>query len=225
MQCDSNVDVRFDILWFERVRRQAVRQALRANDFLLWVSGNHLGALPIYDELSRQPASTLVIQLDAHLDIHNFHDTTADLSHGNFLLHCDGPLPPIVNLGHRDLLLTRESIARSFRRTFSAAEVAGDFDAVLAYVRTEVATAERVFVDVDCDVFDPLYFPAVTQPVPFGIAPPMLLWLLDAAWTPKMRGVMLSEFEPGRDENDRSLTTLVWLIEYVLLKRYESCSN
>ena len=30
--------------------RQAARQALRAGDFLVWVAGNHLGALPVYDE-------------------------------------------------------------------------------------------------------------------------------------------------------------------------------
>jgi len=56
--------------------------------FLLWVSGNHLGALPIYDEV---PRDTLVIQLDAHLDIYHLSDCTAELSHGNFLLHAEKP--------------------------------------------------------------------------------------------------------------------------------------
>jgi agmatinase len=207
---------------WRRQGRQAVRQAFRGNDFLLWVSGNHLGTLPIYDELSRQAESTLVIQLDAHLDVHHFRDCTAELSHGNFLLHCDGPLPPIVNVGHRDLLLTPEYTARSFRRTFSAAEVTADFDTVSAYLRTEAATAGRVFVDVDCDVFDPTFFPAVTQPVPFGLTPQQVLRVIDAVWSPNVAGLFLSEFEPGRDRQDQCLATLVWLIEYVLLRRYES---
>ena len=37
--------------WREQGRR-AVRRALGRGDFLLWVTGNHLGALPVYDELA-----------------------------------------------------------------------------------------------------------------------------------------------------------------------------
>jgi arginase family enzyme len=201
--------------------RQLARSALRQGDFLLWVSGNHLGALPVYDELSEQGESVLVVQFDAHLDIHRFGDCTAELSHGNFLLHCAGPLPPLVNAGHRDLLLPGEDVARYFRHTFSAAEIAIDAGKVAAQLRELAARAERIVVDIDCDVFDPAWFPAVSQPVPFGLSPPMLLALLDAVWSPAVAGLCLSEFDPGRDRDDRSLATLVWLIEYLLLRRYE----
>src|SRR6516165_832884 len=34
--------------------QQAARQALARGDFLIWISGNHLGALPVYDVLSGQ---------------------------------------------------------------------------------------------------------------------------------------------------------------------------
>jgi hypothetical protein len=37
--------------------------------------------------------------------------------------------------------------------------------------------------------------------------------------------VALSEFDPGRDREDRSLSTLVWLLEYLLLKRHEGASG
>jgi arginase family enzyme len=78
-----------------------------------------------------------------------------------------------------------------------------------------------VFVDLDCDVFDPAYFPAVTHPLPFGLSPPLLLRFLDAAWSERVRGVAVSEFDPGRDRRDQGLSTLAWLLEYLLLKRYE----
>ena len=94
----------------------------------------------------------------------------------------------------------------------------------MAQVREAVATAKRVFLDIDCDVFDPAFFPAVSHPLPFGISPSVLLRLLDAAWSEKVIGVALSEFDPGRDRNDQSLATLVWLFEYLLLKRYEKLS-
>src|SRR5438128_2299681 len=38
--------------------RQAVRQAWRRGDFLLWITGNHLGVLPVYDELSANADDT-----------------------------------------------------------------------------------------------------------------------------------------------------------------------
>src|SRR4051794_26775279 len=62
--------------------RQAVRQARARGDFLLWVTGNHLGTLPVYDELAGREADTLIVQLDAHLDIYNLTDCTSELSHG-----------------------------------------------------------------------------------------------------------------------------------------------
>ena len=206
---------------WRRQGRQAVRQVLRQGDFLFWITGNHLGALPVYDELAGSD-DTLVVQFDAHLDIHHFRDCTSELSHGNFLLHCEGTLPPLMNLGHRDLLLMSDYIERYYRRTFSAAELAIDAEPALAELRRASRAARRVFIDVDCDVFDPACFPAVTQPVPFGLSSALLLRLLDAVWSPNVAGLLLSEFDPGRDRDDRSLATLVWLIEYLLLRRHET---
>jgi agmatinase len=201
--------------------RELARDAFRSKDFLLWLAGNHLAALPVYDELSAAPASTLVIQLDAHLDIHHFRDCTKELSHGNFLLHSDGPLPPVINVGHRDLLLPADYVAGYYRRTFSAAQTSIACDAVLDTLRTDAAAADRVFLDLDCDVFDPAYFPAVSQAVPFGLSPQQVLRVLDAVWSLKVAGLCVSEFEPSRDQNDKCLATLLWLIEYVLLRRHE----
>jgi agmatinase len=206
--------------WRQR-GRQAVRTALKQDDFLLWVTGNHLGVLPLYDELAAQGGDTLVIQLDAHLDVYNLSDCTAELSHGNYLLHCAGPLPGIINVGHRELLLQPEYVGQYYRQTFAAAEVAVDPEPALRAVRQAARAAGRVFLDLDCDVFDPAFFPAVTHPLPFGLSPTLLLRFLDAAWSERVRGVAVSEFDPGRDQHDQSLSTLVWLLEYLLLKRYE----
>ena len=103
-------------------------------------------------------------------DIHNFADCSADLSHGNFLLHCAGPLPPIVNLGHRELLLLPEYISGYYRLTLPAEALAIDPDRTLAASREASRAAERILIDIDCDVLDPAIFPAVGQPVPFGLS-------------------------------------------------------
>ena len=60
--------------WLPRARRTA-RQALKAGDFLLWVGGNHLSVLPVYEELGAA-GDTLVVQFDAHLDLYNLADCT-----------------------------------------------------------------------------------------------------------------------------------------------------
>ncbi len=210
-----------DYTHWRRTGRQLARAALSKGDFLLWLAGNHLGVLPVYDELSALGESALVVQFDAHLDIQQFREYSTEPSHGNFLLHCDGPVPPLVNAGHRDLLLPAEHIHRFYRQTFSATQLAIEPASVTNQLRPLAASADRVFLDIDCDVLDPAYFPAVSDPVPFGLSPPVLLALIEAVWSPRVAGVFLSEFNPARDRDDRCLGTLVWLIEYLLLRRYE----
>jgi arginase family enzyme len=201
--------------------RAAARQAWRRGDFLFWAAGNHLGVLPVYDELGDDGDGTLVVQFDAHLDVYNLSECTAELSHGNFLLHCDGPLPALVNLGHRELLLRPEYVAKYYDRTFAAAELAIDPGPALAYLREECGKARRVFLDIDCDVFDPAYFSASSHGLPFGLSPAVLLRLLEAAWSERVVGLALSEFDPARDRRDQGLATLVWLLEYLFLKVHE----
>jgi arginase family enzyme len=201
--------------------RQAARQAWARQDFLLWVTGNHLGALPVYDELAQDRDGTLVVQLDAHLDVYNLTGCTEELSHGNFLLHCAGPLPEVVNVGHRELLLPPDHVQAYYRRAFPAAELAVDPGPALAYLREAAGRARRVFLDLDCDVLDRAFFPATANPVPFGLSPHLVLRLLDAAWSERVIGLAISEFDPARDQGDHGMATLMWLIEYVLLKRYE----
>jgi arginase family enzyme len=206
--------------WRPRARRVA-RQIFQKGHFLLWITGNHLGVLPVYEELARQCPDALVFQFDAHLDIHHFTDCTAELSHGNFLLHGDGPLPALVNLGHRDLLLPADYVAKHYQAAYSAEALVVEPEPIVNKVRQAARKRERVFLDLDCDVFDPAFFHGVTHPVPFGLSPPMLLQLIDAVWSERVIGVAVSEFAPGRDHNDQSLATLVWFLEYLLLKHYE----
>jgi agmatinase len=210
---------------WRRRARQAVRQVWAREDFLLWVAGNHLGVLPVYDELSRQRDGTLVVQFDAHLDIYNLTDCTKELSHGNFLLHCAGPLPEVVNLGHRELLLRPEYVADYYCKTFPASALAADAGPARTYLRRAARKARRIFLDLDCDVFDRAFFPATAQPVPFGLSPPTVLQLLEAVWSDRVAGLAVSEFDPARDQGDHCLATLMWLLEYLLLRRHEAAAR
>ncbi len=203
---------------WRKTGRQAARQAWKQGDFLLWLGGNHLGVLPVYEELGKQ---TLVLQLDAHLDVYNLSDCTEELSHGNFLLHAEAPLPKIITTGHRDLFLMPEHIKQHYEQVYSAADVINEPDRVLAELAKAAAKVEHVFLDIDCDVFDPAYFPGTTHPLPFGLQPSFVMRLIHAVGVDRLCGMAISEFDPGRDVRDQSLSTLIWLMEWMLLQLYE----
>jgi arginase family enzyme len=198
--------------WRESARK-AARSVLKDGDFLIWLGGNHLSVLPVYEELAEVGAH--VLQFDAHLDMYNLDANKKELNHGNWLRHAK-QLPPIVNVGHRDLFLTRKAISEHFVEAHSAADLAID------RLQEDFGKVERLFFDLDCDVLDPSFFPAVTHPMPFGMSPEMLLRLLDALWGERVCGLAISEFDPGRDRDERSLQLLVWLMEWVLLKNHEA---
>lgn len=204
--------------------RQAVRQSLKAGDRTIWLGGNHLSVLPVYEELGADggAANTLVIQFDAHLDIHQFRDVNPNPSHGNFLLHADGTLPAIANVGHRDLFLLQPDIREQFVVAHSAVQVAVNVDKVATDLRKRAEKAARVWIDIDADVFDPSEMPAVHKPLPFGLRGLNVLRILDEVWdSEKVIGLSISEFDPGRDMRDTGLNLLGWLLEWTLLRWYE----
>lgn len=207
-----------EVTQWRETGRSAARTALDESDFLLWLAGNHLGVLPVYEELG---SDTLVIQFDAHLDCYDLHDTTSELSHGNWLLHAEAPLPKIVNIGHRDLFLQPSDIRRSFVAAFPAEELALHPETVLTKVRKLATKAKRIWFDIDVDVLDPAFAPAVHQITPFGLTPQQLLGFMLSIWSDRVVGVSISEFDPGRDDRDRTLYLLGWLMERLLLRQAE----
>jgi arginase family enzyme len=206
------------LLDWRKTGRAAARKSLAAGEFLIWLGGNHLSVLPVLEELR----DTLVVQFDAHLDLYSFHDNTAELSHGNFLKHLESPRPRLVNVGHRDLFLSAGEIAATFEAAHSALDCARDLDRVARDLNSAAAGAPRIWIDLDCDAFDPAVLPAVQEPLPFGLAPAAFLRLFEAVWSDRVIGLSISEFDPGRDTRDLSLNLLGWLLEFVLLKVNES---
>jgi len=200
---------------WRKTGRAAAKKALAGKDCTLWLGGNHLSVLPIYDELGPLDA---VVQFDAHLDVYSQHDVTPELSNGNFLRFISGRLPQIVNVGHRDLFLPEEEAGVHFMGTVGATDLAADGSRFRKTLDDSLSHERRVWIDIDVDVFDPAFCPAVHDPMPVGLAPPVFLQLLDSIWSDKVVGLSMSEFDPGRDVRDTSLNLLGWLVEWVLLR-------
>jgi agmatinase len=203
---------------WQTVGKQTLRQLLKAKHRVLWLGGNHLSVLPVYEELGSE---TLVIQFDAHLDVYQLHDINPHPANGNFLLHTDGTLPTIVNVGHRDLFLPRKEIEKTFTVAHSALDVHRDTDRIAKDLEKRAEKAKRVWIDIDVDALDPAHAPAVHHPLPCGLSSAQLLRLLDSAFSGNVIGVSISEFDPGRDRNDSTLNLLGWLIEWMLLRWYD----
>jgi arginase family enzyme len=206
---------------WRRLGRDAALQAFNRDGLVLWIAGSHLGVLPVYETLGARARQTLVIQLDGHLDIQNFADSNPQPTHGNFLLHGDGPLPEVINIGHRDLLLEPNHIARTYAGAYSAEMLVTETEVALRQIQERADAAANVFLDIDCDVFDPGVFPAVAEPVPFGLDAAMVLRVLNAVWSERVSGMAISEYCPASDLGDRCLAMVMWLVEWVLLKQHE----
>lgn len=204
--------------WRDAGRRLARRCLREPGDRTLWLSGNHLGVLPVLDAL---PAGTLVLQLDAHLDIYQFADSTTTLSHGNFLARRKNRESDIVTVGHRDLFLTDAEIRAELSDHVPAPRWHADRAGCLARLASRVSAAPAVWLDLDFDAVDPAHFPAVALPTPFGLSGPDVMALLSLCPPDKCLGLSLSEFMPAGDERDRSLEWAMWLIEWWLLRMYD----
>lgn len=189
----------------------AIKAALKSKEFVLWLGGNHLGCLPIYEVLGPED---MIVQFDAHLDTFDLHDTKETLSHGNFVRHAKRTCK-LVNVGHRDLIQTEEFIGQHYQAAIPIERLAMAFDSV-----AELASVvKRIWIDIDVDVFEPSVCPAVQLRTPYGMMPVSMIALIELMMkTGNVVGVSISEFDPGRDRDDATLNLLGWLVEWILLK-------
>jgi len=217
----SFVEVRFDTVeqlrtWRTDAGKSAREQCLPA-DFSLWLGGNHLSVLPLLESLS---PTDLAIQLDAHLDCYDLAGNTEELNHGNFLKELKPKSrPKIAHVGHRDLFLPAKRVAKHVDVVFPIDRIASDFGEWKVELAMLIAKAKRVWLDLDVDVLDPAFAPAVHQQSPCGLTPQQLLGVLLQIPPAKFMGLSITEYDPGRDDGDRTLNLLGWFLERTLLHR------
>lgn len=204
---------------FRKTGRAMLRKPLANGDPVVWLSGNHLGAMPLLDLAAADP-DTIVLQADAHLDIHAFGDSVETLSHGNYLRRLrwkPDATPRLVHLGHRDLLHKPEDIEPFIPHAISAEEIIADLGGTRGKVAALVADYDKVVIDIDVDVFDEGALPGSSRPVPCGLTPLQLWHVIKGIDPARVQALSISEYDPGRDDRDRGLAALAWLLERFLL--------
>lgn len=205
--------------WHDSSLEQALERIAATDEFFWWLGGNHLTSLPLYEAIAQVRPSAVVVQFDAHLDIYNLSDCFADLSHGNFIMKASR-MPRLVNVGNRELVLDPAHIDRYFAACYPADKVYTALPAVIEELRQTCFNADMIYLDIDCDVFDAAFFPGLVEPRPFGLSPMTVLGIINSLPLEKIHGIAVSEYLPARDQESRSLDTLVWLFEYLMLRRY-----
>jgi len=200
-----------------RTTGQALARETAEASFRIWLSGNHLGVLPLLGSL---PAQVTVWQLDAHLDCYHLATTTAELSPGNFLRWLKPQRRPrIHHLGHRDLFLPPEDWQPYLDQVTPLDHFASAEAEVFQTLAEEVRQGRPIWLDLDVDVLDPAFAPAVHDVAPCGLTPQQLLRILRLIPPAQWLGLSVSEFDPGRDHRDQTLNLLGWLLERALLHR------
>lgn len=219
--CDY-LEVEDFLSWREDIRRR-FEACLRARDFPVFVGGNHLVALPVYEAYSAMDARVCIVNFDAHLDAYDLASSKERLNHGNFLLHlAKGPRLAIVNVGHRDLTLAPARVREVFDRNYGIEAIAEKLlPELIAELNGYLREFDLVHFDIDLDVLDPSVLRAVGSPMPCGLAAQQLLGLLNGLWTEKLGGITISEYNGALDADGGGKHFVLWLLERLLLKRVE----
>lgn len=206
--------------WQSDLRRH-FKRTLDRGEFPIFIGGNHLAVLPILEAYAADTRRICVVSFDAHLDIYRWSQSKEVVNHGNFLLHLKrGENLAIVNVGHRELSLSSTAISEVFAKSFGIDEiVTRGIDGVIEELRRFLEGFDAIHIDLDVDVFDQATFRATGCPTPFGLTGRELLKMLVSLWSEKLIGISISEYNGLLDVDASGKGLLLWLLDYILLRR------
>jgi arginase family enzyme len=212
-----------EIAAFRELIGAAFAERRRRGELPIFVGGNHLVALPVYDALAAERGRACVVSFDAHIDAYHATLAAEDLNHGNFLLHVRGrERLSIVNVGHRDLATDERRATAALDAAWPAEAIAarplGD---VIAEIAAHLAAFDAFLLDIDLDVLDPAALRAVGSPLPFGLAPAALLAIVLGLLSERTAGVTITEYDGRADADGAGKHLVVRLIERLLVAERE----
>lgn len=206
-----------------RTLADAVGASLDAGALPVVVGGEcTLVAGTITGALGREP-DLILLYFDAHADFHTLATTPSHHVGGMCLAHvCGRTVAPLLWPGVRTIddrrvaLVGGRQLDAGESRNLTASRVTRiplsaehpDAPGLLAFVRRQ-----PVWLHIDVDILDPSVMPAVTRPVPGGVALDALGSLLHGvAAVAEIRGLELCGYDPTRDLGGRLTGPLAGLV-------------
>lgn len=214
---------------------KSIEDSVRQKHKFCVLGGDHSCAIGTWSGVANALGSQEdfgLIWIDAHMDAHIPETSPSGQLHGMPLAHLLGfGLPELQSLSKKRPALKPENLCLIGVRSWETEEYKFLSDLnVKIITMAEVASQgiEEVFtqalrivdsncagfgVSLDLDVIDPTEAPGVGSPVPYGVSSQILTQTLSTlTGRPDFLGIELVEFNPFRDENNRTLQVIRQLV-------------
>jgi arginase family enzyme len=190
---------------------------VKNNAFPLFIGGNHLSVLPIYNYHSKTKTKTLILTFDAHIDAYG--SIKENLYHGNYLHHfTKSENIDIIHIGNRELILDKNDANNIIKEIYSMLYIiTHGMDHLINIINEKSIEYDEIHLDIDIDVFDQSNINSTGFPIPFGLEPNLMLKFLSSINSSKVVGISITEYNYLKDSTGSSKNFLTWFIEYCLL--------
>jgi arginase family enzyme len=190
---------------------------IKNNNFPIFIGGNHLSVLPIYNYYSKTKTKTLILSFDAHIDAYG--NRNENLYHGNYLHHfTKSKYVDIIHIGNRELILDKNDVKDVIKDVFSMLYIINNgIEHLIEVINEKSKEYDEIHLDIDIDVFDQSNINSTGFPIPFGLEPNLMLKFLHSINSSKIVGISLTEYNYLKDTTGSSKNFLSWFIEYCLI--------
>lgn len=230
----KNID---DINIFNKNLYNEVLRAKQSNFIPLVIGGDHSISIASALASIQYEKDMRVIWIDAHTDFNTFDSTPSGNVHGmplatitknngyNLTKFHNGNYyrnENTVVIGARDIDKTEMEILKKCGiKFFSTQEVNDNFESVIQdSLNIALNNTMGVHISIDIDVIDPLIAPGVSVPVKNGISYHKLIEILNhiLQFKDKVKSIDIVEFNPNRDQDQKTRRILEDLINYFILQ-------
>lgn len=218
-----------------------VQQSITQNHFFITLGGDHSCAIGTWSgatQAMQARGDTGLIWLDAHMDAHTFETSSSKNIHGMPVAHLLGygetELTHIVSsqkkIKPENLVLigahSFESNEETFLKKLNVKIFYRDDIAKIGLEKTIHMAIQHITkntvcfgVSVDLDVIDPRDAPGVGTPAPNGVrAHDFLKYFPLIAQHPKLIGADIAEFNPAKDQGQKTEKIAVEIFNQMLLR-------
>lgn len=192
--------------------QEAAARLITADRRLVAIGGEHLITYPLFLASKARYGDFTLVHLDAHADLAVINHVGSRVSHGTVMNLClEAGLPKLVQYGIRSGTREEYEMRRDDERIIPAVSIDELLD--------NLDTAERIYLSVDVDFFDPAFVPGTGTPeaggASFGDFVEILRRLREKQV--KMIGADIVELAPELDASRNSTVFIGKVLRELLL--------